>query len=164
MSVRRRPREAVKANRCPNVIINIKLCMKFNLPLKCDHCAYIARGRRTNRDMYLHKKRIHQEKFCSFCDYKTIETRRFTRHFREVHNLDVDVEKYIYDRKYLEELRLKCNKCTFEASSKPILKQHMKSDHVVFYFCQFCDYRNSVKSVLNDHVKTKHEGFRYECK
>ena len=63
-----------------------------------------------------------------------------------------------------EDIRYRCNQCSFKAKYKSNLKQHQQSQHeIAIYSCDQCGYKATLQSNLRTHQQSKHKGVRYSC-
>jgi Zinc finger, C2H2 type len=81
---------------------------------------------------------------CETCNFKAKSSKLLREHVKQIHHA----------------LCLRCDICSYEASSKDEIECHIQKDHMkkeqACLYCEFCSKEFDKRHLLNRHIKLKH--------
>jgi KRAB domain-containing zinc finger protein len=108
----------------------------------------------SQRDMKLHRLKVHQNFYCKICDKIFLDKIKFNNHMKAHENFDYDNGE------------LKCKICRFKSESLNGFQLHFKLVHEILpksFECEICKKKFSSASNLKVHKKNHMSKIKFQC-
>ena len=132
------------------------------------NCPVCNTSHESLEDMQKHLRSVHKQSRylkCQFCDFSALHSDVMGRHFQNVHIKEPIKARPLLPKAmsmnqttHYSSVSYKCRQCTFMASRKEDIEEHMKSVHLqvkaLSVKCRFCGYTTENGKLLVSHAES----------
>lgn len=143
--------------------VKIEVKIEIEETFRCSQCDFETEHEKfLKRHEMSHKKNKYFK--CQKCRFQTLYKKMYLKHVQAHKSKDKDSKKDVKEKSNLGSI--KCNECTFEASSQVLLSIHKKLKHtepeteenyyINLHRCSYCKYQTNWEPCLKRHIEREH--------